>query len=154
MFEIIRYILETEQDIQLYYNPEKLVHELLNQHFSAEDIVHAINWFCPLLDASTHQNYYYKTNSIRGFDASENKYLSKSIINKILGQEKSGIIKPFERDVLIDRLILVAQEDTDENELEQLLDNLIYHVNRYKFGLICNDTKTIPTAWNTNFTLH
>lgn len=154
MFEVIRYILETDQDIKLYYNQENLVRELICQDFTLEEITEAIDWFCPIIDASGHQSYYYTASSVRGFDYLENKYLSKNIINKILGQEKNGIINPFVRDVLIDRIALIARTDTDESELEQLLDNLIFHVSNYKFGLINQETQTIPTAWNTNFTLH
>lgn len=154
MFEIIQYILETKQYVKLYYNQENLVRELINEHFTLDEIVTALDWFCPIIDAPVHQSYYYQGNAIRGFDYFENKYLTKGIINKILGQEKQGLINSFTRDVLIDRLSLVAREDTDEKELNQLLDNLLTHVSQYKFGFTTQETKNISAFWNTNFTLH
>lgn len=152
MLEVIQYILDTEQDVKLYYNQEKLVLELINEQFTLNEIMDALDWFYPIIDASSHQSYHYRANAIRGFDYLENKYLSKTIINKILGQEKNGAINQFIRDILIDRMSVVAQSDTDENELNDLLDNLLYHVNQYKFGLV--DNKQVSSIWNTNFTLH
>ncbi len=155
MFEVIQYILDTQQDAKLYYNQEKLVLDLIDEQFTLDEIMAALDWFYPIIDASAHHSYHYQANAIRGFDYFENKYLSKAIINKILSQERTGIINQFIRDILIDRMSLVAQSYSDENELNELLDDLITHVSQYKFGMVNNsETKQVPTIWSTNFTLH
>lgn len=154
MFEVIQYILKTQQDVKLYYNKDKLIIELINEHFTIDEIMDAFDWFYPIIDSSAHQSYHYHANAVRGLDYIENKYLSKEIINKILCQERNGSINQFVRDILIDRMSLVAQADTDESELIDLLDGLICHLNQYKFGLINNENKQVSSIWNTNFTIH
>lgn len=154
MFDVIRYIFETEQDIKLYYNQRHLVIELIEQRFLLQEISQAIDWFCPIIDAGMHQNYFYKANAIRSLDYLEGKYLSKTILNQILKQEKDGLINSFQRDILIDRLSVIAQEQIEEAEVQEILDKLVFHFSHYKFGLIHQEIKSSPTAWNTNFTLH
>ena len=153
MFEVIQYILDTEQDIKLYYNQDTLVKDLVNEEFDIKEIISALKWFCPIIDAKYHESYNYSANSVRGFDYRENKYLSKEIINKILERERKGIINPFMRDTLIDRMSLVAKEYNDENELGEILDGLFSHVSHDKFILLDKQTSKHKFISNTSFTI-
>jgi uncharacterized protein Smg (DUF494 family) len=153
MFEVIQYILGTEQDTKLYYNQDNLVLTLINEQFALDEIVDALNWFYPIIDAKSHQSYNYQANAIRGFDYLENKYLSKMIINKILEQERKGIINSFIRDTLLDRMSVVAKDTTDEDELNELLDNLLLHVCQDQFVMLDATTKKQTFIWNKSFTI-
>lgn len=153
MFKIIQYILDTNQDIKLYYNQDTLVSDLMNAQFEIDEIVNALNWFYPIIDAKSHESCEYRANAILGFDYQENKYLSKDIINKILQQENKGIINPFIRDTLLDRMSVVAKDYNDENELDKLLDNLLSHVSQDGFIMLDKKTNEQKFIWNTSFTV-
>ena len=153
MFEVIQYILGNEQDNILYYNQDKLVNSLIDEQFELDEIADALNWFCPIIDAKSHTSYHYEANAVRGLDYQENKYLSKQIINKILEHERKGMINPFIRDILIDRMSVVAKNYSDEDELGELLDNLLSHVCQDKFVMFDDKTQKHKFIWNTSFNI-
>lgn len=154
MFEVIRYIFDTNWDVKLYYNQNHLMNELVEQEFSVHEIAMAMNWFNPIIDSGNHKNYSITSNSIRGLDYAEVKYLPKQIVENIFQQEKLKFINAFQRDILIDRLSLLAQEEINEAEIQEMLDNLVWHFNAYTFGLPAKNALINPTAWTTNFTIH
>ncbi len=153
MFDVIQYIFDTEQDTQLYFNTKNLLEDLLEQNFSMDEINQAINWFNPIVDSEIPNNSYSESKSVRSLDCIESKYLSKSIMNRIFAEEHHGKISAFQRDLLIDRLSIVAMEK-DDSEIEHIFNRLLLHFNNSGFNLALNGTDKYQILCNNNFTIH
>ena len=124
MLKILCYIFKTGKDQRLYYDPENLFSELLSGGFSIPDVMNAINWFKPITDTKKALLNSYRNKGVRHLDYMENKFLSENLFNFILQEEQKGVINSYQRDLIIDRVSLVAQIAGDMN-VEELIKYLI-----------------------------
>jgi uncharacterized protein Smg (DUF494 family) len=132
MLDVIKYILDTEQDIKLYFEPDILVHQL-KLRFSYMDILNSFIWFKGFVDFRLNMNYR-NTKSFRYFDEYEYTFLSKNLINKIIKSEMDGLINCTQRDLIVNKIIVLIKSCifVDENVLDSLIDKIIVHIQKYE----------------------
>lgn len=154
MINVVYYIFENEQDMSLYSEPEKIFARLLLMKFKFSEIVSAIGWFKPFLDENGTFHSIYKNSSVRHLNYFEQTYISKELFNNIIKKEQGGFIDAYQRDMLIDRLSILAQYTQETQILDKLLLYLINHFNnRYNF-LLQKFTNALPVKWNTSNEVH
>ncbi len=130
MYEVINYIFEEGLDVRLYVDQQVLIMDLIIEAmFPLEQVINTIDWFKPIMLVKTEEIANYNSNVTRVFDVLETKFLSHDLISKIIGYEQNGTINAYERDLLVDRLGIIAKEGIGEDMVEELLDYLIGHFN-------------------------
>lgn len=154
MLDVIRYIFDTEQDIKIYFEPDLLVHEL-RLRFSYMDILNSFAWFKDFVDFRVNANYFI-TNSFRYFDEYEYKFLSKQIINKIVKLELDGLINCTQRDLIINKVIILVKscKISDENLLDSLIDKIIIHMQKYELINLQKYLSVLPINYSCSLSKH
>jgi uncharacterized protein Smg (DUF494 family) len=153
MFEVIRYILETGQDIKLYFEPETLFCELRGLEFSRIDIMNSLIWFRELVDIKNNSNSY---TNFRVLDEYENTFLSKNIINKLIILQSNGVINSIQRELIMNKIInlKIKNRHIDSNLFENFVDKLILHLQRYEVLVLQKYLNTLPINYECNFFKH
>ncbi len=155
MIEVLQFLFATAKDQNLYSNREGLIKELLNEYqFSNQEVQEALACFAPIINC--RDDLEINPQAIRSLSSWESKYLPSQIIRQILAWERDRTINLREREILLDRLSELALDWPHELEnLQEILDGLIYHLQHYKYshlGASLNESNTF--YWASNFTLH
>lgn len=155
MIEVLQFLFATEKDKLLYLNRESLIKELVDEYnFSEDEIRQAIEWFSPI---ATEQEFLsINPDSFRGVSDWEEQHLPKDIIKQILTLEQTNKINLVEREILFDRLgELCLDWQIDLEEVQEILDGLIYHIQNYKQNnTIDFDLPASKLLWAGNNTVH
>lgn len=132
MIEVLQFLFATAKDQQIYFNREKLIHELvLEQNFSLEEILDALEWFAPIMLAAISLEI--SPSSVRSISQWEQRYLPRAIIEQILFWQCTQIISMPQREILFDRLSELSLDwQVDGEELEDILHGLTNHLQNYK----------------------
>lgn len=154
MLDVIKYILDTGQDIKLYFEPDLLVHEL-KLKFSYMDILNSFAWFKDFVDFRVNINYL-SIKSFRYFDEYEHKFLSKNLINKIIKLELDGLISPTQRDLIINKMIILIKncKIIDEVVLGNLIDKIIVHMQKYELINLQKYLSVLPANYSCSMSKH
>ncbi len=155
MINVIHYIFETEQELRLYYEPDKLFAELLSNRFSILDVVGAMQWFEPIIDLNSAIFSNYQNKNVRHLDYREIKYLPQGTFNEILKNEQSGLINSYQRDIVIDRLSIVGQISNGfDVGIDDLREYLVNHFNSHAGICFQKHTDGLPINVTVNTTVH
>lgn len=154
MIEILQLLFATDKDELLYSNQDSLIKELINEYnFDEGEVKQAIEWFEPIL--YEQRTLQLASSSIRGFSDWEEECLPKKIINQIFEWENTQAIDVVEREILFDRLgELCLDWKLPQDELQEILEGLIYHIQHYKQHLLEFDIPKTPFYWSANSNIH
>lgn len=132
MLDVLQFLFATAKDQNLYFNRENLITELIDeQEFLPDEVDAAMVWFNPII-ASNH-NFGINPESIRGITTWEFEHLPPSIITQIFRWQIAGDISLDEREILLDRLTELSLDfEVDEQEMQEILDGLLFHLQNYK----------------------
>lgn len=154
MIEILQFLFATDRDGLLYNNQDNLIKELINEYnFGEDDIKLALAWFEPIM--SEKSNLQLASSSIRSFSNWEEECLPKKIINQIFEWENTHAIDVVEREILFDRLgELCLDWQLPHDELQEILEGLIYHIQNYKQHTLEFDVPKSPFYWAASSYIH
>ncbi len=154
MIEVLQFLFATAKDQNLYSNQEGLIQELLNEYqFSRQEVQEAMAWFAPIINGN--QELEINPLAIRSLSSWEEKYLPRHIVRQILVGERDKTINLREREILLDRLSELALDWPHAlDNLQEILDGLIYHLQHYKYSQFGAPLRETPFYWASNFTLH
>ncbi len=154
MLDVIKYILDTGKDIKLYFEPDLLVQEL-KLKFSYIDILDSFVWFKDFVDFRTNINYL-SIQSFRYFDKHEYKFLSKSLINKIIKLELDSLISATQRDLIINKMIILIKncKIVDEALLDSLIDKIIVYMQKYEVINLQKYLSLLPANYSCSMSKH
>ncbi len=154
VIEVLQFLFATAKDQNLYFNQESLVKELLNeQKFSPSEVQAAIDWFAPVLAGASGLDI--NPTAIRSITTWEEKHLPKTIIAKILEWENKKIINLTEREILLDRLSELGLDwQLELEDMQMILDGLVYHIQHYKYKLVAEEFMQNPYYWAGNLSVH
>lgn len=132
MLELLQFLFATAKDQNLYCNPDGLVKELVHDYqFTHHEVEEALAWFAPILQGS--QELDISPEAIRSLSQWEEKYLPPAIIKQIRCWERNKTINLSEREILLDRLGELSLDwQMDAEEMQEILNGLIYHLQHYK----------------------
>jgi uncharacterized protein Smg (DUF494 family) len=153
MFEVIRYILNTGQDIKLYFEPEILFSELRDLKFSGVDIMNSLLWFRELVHIKNNSNNY---TNFRFFDEYETILLSKNIINKLIILQSNGVINPIQRELIMNKIINLRINNIyiESSIFESVIDQIVVHIQKYEVIFLQNYLNALPINYECNFFKH
>lgn len=154
MIEVLQFLFATAKDQNLYFNQDGLIKELLTEYqFSQSEVQDALDWFAPILNCT--QDLEINSESIRSISNWEAKYLPTAIIKQIMAWERNKTINFIQREILLDRLGELGLDwQIDAEEMQEILDGLIYHLQHYKYNLVSTEISQSPYYWAHNFTVH
>lgn len=155
MIEILQFLFATAKDQNLYFNQETLIKELLVEHeFSPDEVNSVIDWFAPIINRSKFLDI--NPHAIRSISDYEEKYLPKIIIEQIREWESSKLITISDREILLDRLLeLGVSWHLETDDMQEIMDGLIYHIQHYKHSIIPQEAQAKnPYFWVANCTIH
>jgi len=79
----------------------------------------------------------------------------RAILEQILEWEQSHSISLIEREILLDRLAELGLDwQVEQDEMQPILEGLIYHLQHYKYNLLGLEKIEGPYYWEANFTVH
>lgn len=154
MIEILQFLFATAKDQNLYFNKESLIKELLNEHkFTLDEVTDAMAWFVPVVNGG--KGLEINPLATRSISSWEEKYVPRAILEQILEWEQSHSISLIEREILLDRLAELGLDwQVEQDEMQPILEGLIYHLQHYKYNLLGLEKIEGPYYWEANFTVH
>ena len=153
MIEVLQFLFATAKDQNLYSNPTALIRELLNeQQFTPSEVEQAMEWFAPVLSETVGLDI--SPLAVRSISSWEKDSLPTAILSQILKWERNKTINMTEREILLDRLSELGLDwQVEDEEMQDILDGLIYHLQNYKQALFADKSTATPYFW-CNHTLH
>lgn len=154
MIEVLQFLFATDRDGLLYSNQDNLVKELINEYnFQEDEVKQALAWFEPIMQEKSSLQL--ASNSIRSFSDWEEECLPKKIINQIFEWENTQAIDVVEREILFDRIgELCLDWQLPYEEIEEILEGLIYHLQHYKQYTLEFDLPKSPFYWALSSHIH
>ena len=154
MIELLQFLFVTEKYEHLYLNKDGLVNELLTEHsFSHKEVHEMLEWFAPILSGNALTNV--NPESIREISSWEKQRLPLKVIEQILQRERNKLISSGEREVLFDRLATLGLNSSiADDEVQTIVDDLIFHLQHYKYQLLQQGDSKMPFGFLNNFTIH
>ena len=154
MIEILQFLFATAKDQNLYFNQDGLIKELLSEHkFTLVEVSNAMEWFAPVINGG--KGLEINPKAIRSISIWEEKHLPRQIIEQILEWERNKEISLIEREILLDRLGELGLDwQVELDDLQPIMEGLIYHLQHYKYNLLGLKKVEGPYFWDSNFTVH
>jgi Smg protein len=118
IFEVLIYLFENylEEVDDALTNSNKIRDELLSAGFEQKEVDKAFDWLESLCEENTVHRP--TTSSFRIFSAQESARLDTECRNFIIFLEQSGILSSTNRELVIDRLIALDNEDISLKKLQ------------------------------------
>ncbi|HHZ70144.1 MAG TPA: DUF494 domain-containing protein [Methylococcaceae bacterium] len=118
IFEVLIYLFENylEEVDDALANSNKIRDELLSAGFEQKEVDKAFDWLESLCEENTVHRP--TTSSFRIFSAQESARLDTECRNFIIFLEQSGILSSTNRELVIDRLIALDNEDISLKKLQ------------------------------------
>ena len=114
MFDVLAFLLETYQDLDTCPDRDDLSRDLSMAGFEDDEINDALNWLEGLtsLDPSHYADITYSS-GIRVYSAEECERLPVETRGLILFMEQQNSLTPAQREMLIEQLLELSDEDID-----------------------------------------
>lgn len=136
-----RAILHQEQ-----FERDEIAKELSQAGFEYDDILGAIDWYNDLRQLSTqpYAAYLNEPHSIRVYIESEIERIDAESFSFLNFLEQASVIKPNERDLIIDRALAISQEDITIEEIRWITMMVLWNDKRKKDYLFVEDAVFNP----------
>lgn len=113
MFELLVYLFENYIESDVPADEQTLTRELAAAGFDSQDISLAFNWFSDLAALADQADSTVSTNraAYRIYTPEETKKIGPDSHSFLLFLEQAGVLNTFEREVVIDRLMALAETE-------------------------------------------
>lgn len=127
---------ETDEAIMAY--------ELSQAGFNHQDILHAVDWVKDLRRSVQQPRYQHDPAAIRVFCDMERSKLSDESLNFLSLLQSSEIITAYERDLIIDRAMVLPQETMTMADMRWITMMVLWDENRKQDYLFVEDALFNP----------
>lgn len=113
MFELLVYLFENYIEADVPTDEQTLARELSAAGFDSEDISRAFSWFsdlAALAEQSTPDTDIGRA-AYRIYSTEESKKIGQDSRSFILFLEQAGVLTPFEREIVVDRLMALTESE-------------------------------------------
>lgn len=131
MFDILIYLFESYFDAESYPEADKLSRKLFAAGFEEEEISDALTWLSALQQqTSDHYPDTLQHAGIRHFSGLEQQRISNEARQFLLFAEQQHMISAVEREMILDRAIVLQQENLGLDKLKLIMLMVLW--NRHK----------------------
>lgn len=123
MFDILYYLFENYFDSGSYPDSETLTRKLTMAGFDDEDIHQALDWLSELArqDIGNYPATLSENNSFRCFSTHEVEKIDAEGRGFIVFLEQAKIINPLQRELLIDRVLAMDEENSSLDKIKLIV---------------------------------
>ncbi len=123
MFDILYYLFENYFDSGSYPDSETLTRKLSMAGFDDEDIHQALDWLSELArqDIGNYPTTLAENHSFRCFSALEMEKIDTEGRGFIVFLEQAKIINPLQRELLIDRVLAMDEENSSLDKIKLIV---------------------------------
>lgn len=153
MFEVLMYLFEhhMQGDCKLQLSEDLLMAELEKAGFNAPTIDRALDWLDGLLVVQEQTAELTRIESIRVYTPEEAYTLTTEIMGFLLFLEQVGILNPITRELVIDRLMAIDDQDIDLPQVKWVTLLVLFNQPDEEAALACMENLVLE---HTAYGLH
>lgn len=153
MFEVLMYLFERHMqgDCKLQLSEDFLMAELQNAGFNEPTIDRALDWLDGLLIVQEQTAELTRIESIRVYTREEAYTLTPEIMGFLLFLEQVGILNPITRELVIDRLMAIDDQDIDLPQVKWVTLLVLFNQPDEEAALACMENLVLE---HTAYGLH
>jgi Smg protein len=151
MLEVLIFMFQNYMDNQSVLNQQEIekdniAQELSQAGFDYNDILGAFDWYKELrnLIGQPYDQYLNSPNSIRVYTENELERIDSESFSFINFLEQANVIKPNERDLIIDRAMALKQQEITIEEIRWITMMVLWNDKRKKDYLFVEDAVFNP----------
>ena len=131
LLDVLMYLFENyfEDEVVLGPDQETVKHELSQAGFPEAIINRAFNWLEGLAAPEQHQfaDTMAGVPSVRLFASEEQERLSRECRGFLLFLEQAGVLEPMNRELVIDRLMALEDDDIDLDQVKWVVQMVLFN---------------------------
>ncbi len=131
LLDVLMYLFENyfEDEVVLGPDQETVKHELSQAGFPEAVINRAFNWLEGLAAPEQHEfsDTMVGTPSMRLFASEEQERLSRECRGFLLFLEQAGVLDPMNRELVIDRLMALGDDDIDLDQAKWVVQMVLFN---------------------------
>ncbi len=131
LLDVLMYLFENyfEDEVVLGPDQETVKHELSQAGFPEAIINRAFNWLEGLAAPEQHQfaDTMAGIPSVRLFALEEQERLSRECRGFLLFLEQAGVLEPMNRELVIDRLMALGDDDIDLDQVKWVVQMVLFN---------------------------
>lgn len=131
LLDVLMYLFENyfEDEVVLGPDQETVKHELSQAGFPEATINRAFNWLEGLAAPEQHQfaDTMAGSPSVRLFAPEEQERLSRECRGFLLFLEQAGVLEPMNRELVIDRLMALGDDDIDLDQVKWVVQMVLFN---------------------------
>ncbi len=131
LLDVLMYLFENYFEDEVVLGPDQDVvkHELSQAGFPEAVINRAFNWLEGLASPEQHEfsDTMAGTPSVRLFAFQEQERLSKECRGFLLFLEQAGVLDPMNRELVIDRLMALGDDDIDLDQVKWVVQMVLFN---------------------------